>query len=227
MLDVLQWLVPLMDKSNKTIILAAGGLIKILRDKTFFWKNGTPIDLDIDFMASYGAFDLAAKLEPILWKRFGWAVRTFVNCDGYTVFMQLISACGHKFSDQCNKAEQPEPGIELYAFHKFRDAAAVGILWEQECFPSHLIFPRRKHSFHLTHTESKKKKTIDFYIPHYAEDLLSCIYGNWSVYAGPSSRKQTKQEAHDCFLEVAQQSGFVKESSEALGKCDKYYIDRE
>ena len=223
-MDVLQWLTQVMDKHNETMILFAGGLIKVLRDKTFFWKNGTPIDEDIDLLVSFEALGFLYNLEPLLWRKFGWTTRTVMNCEGYSVFVQLIAACGHVLSNQCLKAEQPEPSLEFYAIREFRDVAALGMFWGQECFPSQLILPARRHVFQPPGNSS----AIDFYIPRYAEEWLSCTYSNWSSYeVAALSNYKVRSERDACFSEVARRFGFFDESLAAIKRCDVCYIERD
>lgn len=219
-LDVLHWLTHSANKYDEELILIAGGLIKLLRDDAFFRDDGSPIDDDIDFLASYSAFDFVAGLEPLLWREFGWSFRFFVNCDGYTVFAQLFAACGHKVSGVCRKSKQIYPGIDLYAMHKFKSSGAVSIMWEQEFKPNFLLFPVRHHALSLPGNEWE----IDFQIPHNAEIMLTCTYGNWSVYS--KDRLYDKRDRDDCTLNAARKLGYYNETLELISSYSPYYHER-
>jgi len=86
-MDVLRWITTNVWDKSRTFIIAYGELIHLLREKSFFYPNGSYIDDDIDVWTSFEMFEEIYNLEPELWRRFGWTIRVFHHCEqNYTVF---------------------------------------------------------------------------------------------------------------------------------------------
>ena len=199
-LDVLAWLMDLVNRHNETMMMAWGGLIHILREHDFVRENGTFIDDDVDTWVSTATYQLILDHEPDLWNKFGWTMRVFFNCQNFTVFGQLVAACGHKYKTIPGKAKQMFPTIELYPFQIIHNGTIVHDIWAQLSVPAQLLFPLIHLPFHSNGTNA----TLNLQMPHHTEKILTCIYGNWRIPALGYHGHDIRDKRMQCLHEAAQ-----------------------
>lgn len=200
-LNVLAWVMNEINKRNQTMMIAYGGLIHIFRENDFVEPDGNNyIDDDFDMWVTPESFETLIDLEPTIWEKFSWTIRIFSNCNKDTVFAQVIAACGHKYNQQPWKAVSSFPAFELYTLHTMRiDPTTTRDNWQGGKIPTSLLYPPK----HLPFTSKATKKTLHLQIPAHSEDIMRCIYGNWSQPSrkkgGPPSNKKDT-----CMMQAAQ-----------------------
>jgi len=192
-LDVYAWLMDQTNSRNETMMITYGGLIHVLREREFVFPNGAYIDDDFDTWVTPTNFRNIVNLEPVVWQKFGWTLRIYQNCNSHTIFGQLVSACGHMYQERPSKAKQDHPAIELYILQELTNTSGiVRDLWQGGGnIPKQLIYPQQ----HLPFSSSGTNATLNIQIPRYSEEILTCIYGNWSV---PSSKHAGVKNRADC-----------------------------
>ena len=170
--DVLAWLMDEVNANNGTLILIGGSLIFINRGQDLL-KSGKHMDDDIDLWASLETVVLVGRLEPELFRRFGWTARAFVNQDRYVVFMQLIATCGHSLAGP-GKAKSHQPPIELYphVIVPFEGVRHVKDLWENVHYPEAMVCPPQLINFN----SSGVPHPIKLQVPHETLKYLSCVW---------------------------------------------------
>eukprot|EP00579_Thalassiosira_antarctica_P013844 CAMPEP_0201929716 /NCGR_PEP_ID=MMETSP0903-20130614/23588_1 /ASSEMBLY_ACC=CAM_ASM_000552 /TAXON_ID=420261 /ORGANISM="Thalassiosira antarctica, Strain CCMP982" /LENGTH=376 /DNA_ID=CAMNT_0048468569 /DNA_START=67 /DNA_END=1194 /DNA_ORIENTATION=- len=130
-LDVLGWLMGEVNGNDGCLMVAYGELIHIHREKDFVDSTGNFFDDDIDTWASLDTMAHIARLEPELFRRFGWTIRPIVTDPeivrpfgwpiraavtrgGYVVLAQMMSVCGLTVTETTGKINSTEPAIDFY-----------------------------------------------------------------------------------------------------------------
>lgn len=179
-LDVVGWLMDKINAKNGTLMIQAGGLIHIHREKEFISKKtGKYIDDDIDLWASLETVVHIGQLEPELFSRFGWTIRAWINSDDYLVFMNIIASCEHTPKAIPNFIKSSQPGIEIYplAVIAINGTPIVKDLWQGTQLPESMVFPPQ----HIRFNSTGASEPLHLQLPHKALDVLACMYGNWTV----------------------------------------------
>lgn len=181
-LHVIDWLMKKVNERSSVLMLAYGGLIHYHREKDFInSETGEYIDDDFDFWTSLETLSLLNELEPELFEQFGFTMRFFVNSDGYTLFGQILAACGLNLS--AAKVKSDQPGIDLYPLIVKDDDTIVDI-WQGNEFQSRFMYPPKHVLFESTSpdkTGGLKSVLLNLQLPPNEFDIMTCLYGDWTV----------------------------------------------
>jgi len=177
---VLQWLTAEMSNRNDTLMVAYGGLIHMYRERDFLDNmTGKYIDDDIDFWASSNTIYNIIQLEPEIFRRFGWTVRTFLS-NGFVVFLQMMASCGHSPANKAAKVVANEPALEMYVLHSehhHKGDNVVKDLWQGTRITEANLYPPKLVSLNITGLS----ELLHLWVPKHSETILTCIYGQWKV----------------------------------------------
>lgn len=192
-LDVVAWLMDKVNERDGVLILAYGELIHFHRYKDFVNnETGKYIDDDIDFWASFQSMEMLSELEPDLFDRFGFTLRYFVNPRGYIVLAQLLASCGHR-GTRAGKVRSSQPGIDIYPLAlKDVQGSTLIDLWQANEFSSHLMYPPKHVQFVSTGLTNGTSILLNLQLPNEDLEIMTCLYGNWSIPSGKKSGLRTK-----------------------------------
>jgi len=188
-LDVLAWLMDMVNAKHGLLMLAYGQLIHIHREKEFVDKKGGYLDDDIDTWASLETVLLIANLEKDLFTLFGWTVRAFVhivNGQNYVVCLQVVATCGHNPIVAKLKASAAQPVIDIYPFPLIQanngEDRVFKDLWSNNIFAESMIYPPKCINF----VSNGTSYPLHLQLPRNASGIIECLYGNWHI---PSKRQ--------------------------------------
>jgi hypothetical protein len=97
--EVLAWLLMgEVNSRNGSLMVTYGTLVNVHRETDFVNKDGKFIDDDIDLWALLATVRHVLQLEPELFRRFGWTMRTFVTAEKYVIFLssRLFGGASHE-----------------------------------------------------------------------------------------------------------------------------------
>jgi UDP-sugar transporter A1/2/3 len=179
-LDVLAWLMEQVNAKEGALIIAYGELIHIHREKDFVnATTGKYIDDDIDLWASLETVVHVGQLEPVLFRKFGWTVRLYVNAQGFVVYLQLMATCGLSAPRRYGKVKSSEPAIEIYPLPvvQVKSTLMAQDMWQNNRFPASMIYPPQ----HVSFNSSGTVHPLPLQLPREALNVMTCLYGNWTI----------------------------------------------
>jgi len=202
-LQVLEWISSEAIKLNVDVMMAYGGLIHLFREGGLVRENGRLFDDDIDLWLTEEALQALLDLEPSMFATFGWSIRCVVGKQSgkitvkEIVFAQVFPACRHRVTSKVGKLGRGTPGttgIELYPLAPWKNNTYVD-KWLGTIMSSALVLPAQALSGTLFGKSSSRNTavpSVTLQVPRNATKVLTCLYGNWSVYSKEHASQHKK-----------------------------------